>query len=261
MNLTLGAGEHVLVVPFDPVVQPEVLAAFRYRNGLSDTTRLFGPWLGRLGNNGETVKLYRPDSPQLAPDPDAGLVPYVLVESVRYGIAAPWSTGTVATGLSLQRAATTGYGNEPLNWVAQLPTPGRPAAGYPNPDANGDGLPDAWQSQYFGTTSAPEAALGADPDQDGMSNEQEYYAGTDPSRSSSALRITAVTDGDGNRVVQFESVAGNTYSIQYRDSFLDGAWIKLNDVGPVLIPGIVSIPAGPTGTAERFYRVVTPAQP
>ena len=51
---------------------------------------LYGPWSGSLDPDGETVELYRPDTPQPGPGPDEGYVPQVLVERVVYGPAAPW---------------------------------------------------------------------------------------------------------------------------------------------------------------------------
>ena len=53
-------------------------------------------------------------------------------------------------------------------------------------DADGDGLPDAWEQQHFGS-NAP--APGADADGDGLTHEQEYRLGTHPT--------VADTDGDG----------------------------------------------------------------
>ena len=53
-------------------------------------------------------------------------------------------------------------------------------------DADGDGLPDAWERLRFGHLD--EAAAG-DPDGDGLTNLQEYAAGADPT--------LADTDGDG----------------------------------------------------------------
>ena len=44
-------------------------------------------------------------------------------------------------------------------------------------DADGNGLPDWWEIQYFGTNGVDP---NADPDGDGLSNLQEYQAGTDP---------------------------------------------------------------------------------
>jgi hypothetical protein len=52
-------------------------------------------------------------------------------------------------------------------------------------DGNGDGLPDAWQIQYFGSVNAPNAQPAADPDGDGLSNLEEYLLGTDPTNADS----------------------------------------------------------------------------
>ena len=46
-----------------------------------------------------------------------------------------------------------------------------------------DGLEDAWQVRYFGVGSA-QAAAGANPDGDSLTNLQEFAFGTDPSKSS-----------------------------------------------------------------------------
>jgi hypothetical protein len=45
-------------------------------------------------------------------------------------------------------------------------------------DTDGDGLPDWWEQQYFGSATA--AAPDDDPDQDGQTNLEEFQAGTDP---------------------------------------------------------------------------------
>jgi sugar lactone lactonase YvrE len=46
--------------------------------------------------------------------------------------------------------------------------------------AVGDGIPDSWRVQYFGSVSDPRALATADPDGDGASNYQEYLGGTNP---------------------------------------------------------------------------------
>ncbi|MBI4326863.1 MAG: hypothetical protein HY674_16615 [Chloroflexi bacterium] len=45
-------------------------------------------------------------------------------------------------------------------------------------DADGDGIPDSWEQQYFG--SITNCAHDADPDGDGMPNLPEYLADTNP---------------------------------------------------------------------------------
>ncbi len=58
----------------------------------------------------------------------------------------------------------------------------------------------AWQVQYFGSTTNP-AAANADPDGDGMSNLQEFLAGTDPTNGASAFRITSVVRAGSDLLV------------------------------------------------------------
>ena len=60
----------------------------------------------------------------------------------------------------------------------------------PGVDANGDGIPDAWELQNFGTINID---VNADPDHDGRSNLQEYYDGTDPNNPGDYLQSTATT--------------------------------------------------------------------
>jgi hypothetical protein len=71
----------------------------------------------------------------------------------------------------------------------------------PNLSAVGDGIPNGWKQQYGFDPFDPSMA-NADPDGDGMSNLQEYLAGTDPTNSASAFRIISIaTEGDDLRVM------------------------------------------------------------
>jgi hypothetical protein len=49
----------------------------------------------------------------------------------------------------------------------------------PNADADGDGLPDAWEMQFFGNLNY---GANDDPDGDGVTNLQEYLQGRNPTR-------------------------------------------------------------------------------
>ena len=115
----------VLVVNFDPVTNLTQLAAFRAKYAVADGVRIFGPYGGKLDNNGESVELFKPDPPQGAGRPDEGFVPFILVDKVKYNDQAPWPTNAAGTGLALQRVVTSAYGNDPTNWTANLPTAGR----------------------------------------------------------------------------------------------------------------------------------------
>ena len=55
-------------------------------------------------------------------------------------------------------------------------------------DSDGDGMPDWWEEQY-GLDAQDAADAGLDPDADGLTNLEEFAAGTDP--------FSADTDGDG----------------------------------------------------------------
>ena len=92
----LAAQSYVLVVGFDPVADPGALAAFRARFGVDAATAVLGPFQGRLSNEGEGIELYKPDPPSAAPD--AGFVPWILVDRVNYGITAPWPAAAAGGG-------------------------------------------------------------------------------------------------------------------------------------------------------------------
>src|SRR5262249_40950916 len=68
-------------------------------------------------------ELYKPDPP--SPPPDAGFVPFILVDHISYLPMAPWQTATAGGGASLQRRVMSNFGNDPLNWKADPPTAGR----------------------------------------------------------------------------------------------------------------------------------------
>ncbi len=122
-GVMMSPQSYLIVVHFDPVANPATLSAFRARYGVSTNTPIVGPFTGRLANEGDTVELYKPDPP--SPAPDAGFVPFVLVDHVSYLPDAPWRTAAAGGGASLQRRVMSDFGNDPLNWDADPPTAGR----------------------------------------------------------------------------------------------------------------------------------------
>ncbi len=124
-NVTLAGSGYLLLVNFNPTNTAQA-AAFRARFNVPVGVPLFGPYSGKLDNSSGSVRLQRPDAPL------AGDVPYILVDAVDYLDAAPWPIGADGNGASLQRLIATQYGNDPINWIAGTPGPGRaPVAGTP----------------------------------------------------------------------------------------------------------------------------------
>lgn len=81
-------------------------------------------------------------------------------------------------------------------------------------DDNADGLPDDWQTHYFGTESELWPSPGADSDGDGMSDRQEFLSGTDPKSAASVLRTTLAATPQGS-LLSWNSVPGAFYQVQY----------------------------------------------
>ncbi|MCX6895394.1 MAG: lamin tail domain-containing protein, partial [Verrucomicrobia bacterium] len=124
-NSSLAATGSLLVVSFDPKSNLTQLASFRTNYGVATNVPVFGPYLGKLGNVSDTLRLEKPDAVQLAPHPDAGFVPFVLIEQVAYEITNGWPADAAGTGKSLQRVRLNAYANDPANWHTATPTPGR----------------------------------------------------------------------------------------------------------------------------------------
>ena len=115
----------------------------------------------------------------------------------------------------------------------------------------------AWQYWHFGGTGKPDAAAAADPDGDGMDNDQEFSAGTVPTNAASALRLTAIHAGQGVSVA-WQCATGRVYQVKYTDK-LPGEWLT-NLPGSVLTPSPGDTNLYYTDTSfgaatNRFYRI------
>jgi hypothetical protein len=123
-GVSLSPNEVVLLASFDPATNATALAQFKSKYLVPSGVRVFGRWSGKLDNKSETVDLTQPDPPQLPPHPDAGYVPLIRVDRVKYGDETPWPAGADGSGQSLQRLQPRGYGNDSANWFAAAPTAG-----------------------------------------------------------------------------------------------------------------------------------------
>lgn len=90
-------------------------------------------------------------------------------------------------------------------------------------DLDGDGMPDWWETAYFGNTNNSNGALAEDWDKDGFCDLHEYLAGTNPTNLDSVLKLTLSTPSEYGALLKWHSVRGKLYSIQTTPHLSD-AW-------------------------------------
>jgi len=132
-------------------------------------------------------------------------------------------------------------------------------------DTDGNGLPDYWEQLYFGSITG--ADPNADGDTDGVSNIQEYLAGTNPKDSNSVLRMCSMLTTSGWYVVDWDSVGGTRYRVEYDSGFDDAFTPILQSLAAEIDPSLAGTPSTmsftdtftltpPLGTNSfRLYRV------
>jgi alpha-L-fucosidase len=116
-----------------------------------------------------------------------------------------------------------------------------------------------WQAQYFGDPNSPNAAPDADPDGDGVSNWNEFLAGTNPTNRDSVFGLTVVARESGGVRLTWTAAGGRTNVLQtapepYDASFNDlSGNIVLSNAGDTTTNYLDS--AAVTNPGPRFYRV------
>ena len=121
--VTLAAGEYILLVGD--------WAAFDTMFNVPEGVQVF-EWLeGRLDNGGEKIQLSMPGDV----DTDPSRRNWIRVDRVNYsdgshpddtpGDTDPWPAEPDGVGYSLSRINPADYGNDPDNWLAAIPSPGR----------------------------------------------------------------------------------------------------------------------------------------
>ena len=124
-------------------------------------------------------------------------------------------------------------------------------------DSDGDGIPDWWMIQYFGhpTGEASDLSLASDDaDGSGMSNLQDYIAGTDPTNANSVFRLSAAAPANSTISLTWPAVAGRSYQIQYKINLDDPVW--LTAPGNISVIGSQGYYLAPATQSHSFYRVL-----
>jgi hypothetical protein len=127
-------------------------------------------------------------------------------------------TQTVAGGTYYVKISPTGVGNPTNNPPTGYTSygsigPYTIAGSVPLPDRDTDGIPDNWETQYFGgaTNANPTATVS-----NGVNTVlQCYIAGLNPTSAASFFKVTGLeNDGAGNGfIVRWSAVSGRVYSV------------------------------------------------
>ncbi len=91
----------------------------------------------------------------------------------------------------------------------------------PAADTDGDGLPDSWEIEQFGSLNATSSG---DADGDGTSNMMEYLAGTNPKSAASVFRPATHTSG-GKLILTVPTVSNRSYRV-WGSADLKSTWTQ-----------------------------------
>ncbi len=91
-------------------------------------------------------------------------------------------------------------------------------------DRDVNGIDDEWEWQHFG--GAGKASPGNDADDDGMTNGEEYLAGTDPNNPESILRVKMVVETNAPRLV-WPRAADRRYDVEWSPTLTGATFAPL----------------------------------
>lgn len=188
---------------------------------------------------------------------------------VTTGPTCPWTAASQTLWLSILSYGGTGSGSvqyaverntNTFARMGSLLVAGKIVSVYQqatHPDYNGDGLSDDWQMLYFMSADSPNAAPWLDYDLDGMTNLQEYLAGTNPTDPASVLSITSFNINWAAQSFQltFPSLLEHNYQVQRTANLTNLEWKGFTNA--VFGSGSSLLTVGPLSTNEpsMFYRV------
>ena len=122
-----------------------------------------------------------------------------------------------------------------------------------------------WKQQNFtaGELSNPSiSGDSADPDNDTMSNQSEYIAGTHPKDGNSYLHVSTVGLEGDDVVLRFEAVGDKSYTILGTDTADAETWDRVVDLSPQGTTEVIDVlDTIPQASPKRFYRLITPQRP
>ena len=127
-------------------------------------------------------------------------------------------------------------------------------------DFDKDRMADIWEiANGFATNNAADALL--DTDGDGITNQREYVAGTDPRNKQDFFKIDAVKMSAGSTEIQFLARTNKTYTVQFKDTLSSTSWFSLTNVFGQTSNRVETVVDRSPRPGSRFYRLLTPALP
>jgi hypothetical protein len=216
-----------------------------------------------LMNPADEVVLQTPGGVQVA----ATVQPNLAI-GVNYAVHVPMDSGTFGSPYvtnALSAAApyklyvcVGGVTNLPLEMIGAYPLLGAPAQMTLQnltlgTDANGDGIPDAWEALFFqeiGTNvNLANVNPNADYARDGRTLMQEYLLGNYPYNPGDNFSVKIVSQNAGSAVLAFTSMTGRTYAA-FGSADLKN-WTPLSFTVPA---------AGPVAATSYYASTIQPVQ-
>jgi len=119
-------------------------------------------------------------------------------------------------------------------------------------DVNGNGMPDAWETDMFGAITTNRTAS-TDTDSDGLSDSAEFIAGTHPQNPAPPFELTARRLGNGTNQLAWPSVTNFQYRVHGSVNLT--AWAPYSGwLAATPTTNTFDLPA-PTNGAPQFFRV------
>lgn len=220
-------------------------------------------WGTPLMNTADTVLLQTPAGVQVS----AAIQPNLAI-GVNYALEVPMDAGTLPTPYvanALTAGAqyklyvvVNGTTNLPMEMVAAYSSLGNPAQlTLQNltlgTDANGDGIPDQWESNFLASIGVAIALANINPNadyaNDGRTLLQEYLLGNYPFNPGNNFAVTLVSQNAGAAVLAFTTMTGRTYAVNGSPDLKN--WTALSFTVPA---------SGPNAMTSYFAGSIQPLQ-
>lgn len=118
----------------------------------------------------------------------------------------------------------------------------------------GDGIPDTWQAQYFGTNN-PLGTATADASGTGQTNLLKYTAGLDPLDPASRLLTQVGGSGASHTIIINPRLPDRTYTVQFSTNLGVGGWQELTGATIEDNGSIRTVTDLDAASTRKFYRV------